>query len=243
MVAAGGPSQVDRGYPVRVTLASGQMSFRGRLRVFFTIIVIVPMVAVAAVLYRLTADSETGKADAGIAAGMRIAFSLYDASAEQAEPALRRLAANRASWTGWRPVAPGPARPCAASRPARASPGSPSSRAASGQVTRGGQPGRHRRRGRSAGRRAGPSAGHAEPLGHGCPRLRRPAATAHRPPGRGQPRRTPAGRHRRRRPDGPAGRRRLRAPAARSYRGRAARLREVVGPPVVGLGLRPAPTS
>ncbi len=71
------------------------MSFRGRLRIFFTIIVIVPMIAVAAVLYRLTADSETGKADAGIAAGMRVAFSLYDASAGRAEPGLRGLAANR----------------------------------------------------------------------------------------------------------------------------------------------------
>ncbi len=71
------------------------MSFRGRLRVFFTIIVIVPMVAVAAVLYRLTADSETGKADAGIAAGMRVAFSLYDTSAGRAEPGLRGLAADQ----------------------------------------------------------------------------------------------------------------------------------------------------
>src|SRR3954452_3921130 len=71
------------------------MSFRGRLRVFFTIIVIVPMVAVAAVLYRLTADSETGKADAGMAAGMRGAFSLYDASAGRPEPGLRGLAGNR----------------------------------------------------------------------------------------------------------------------------------------------------
>jgi len=71
------------------------MSFRGRLRVFFTIIVIVPMVAVAAVLYRLTADSETGKADAGIAAGLRTAFALYDISSERAEPTLRALAANK----------------------------------------------------------------------------------------------------------------------------------------------------
>ena len=71
------------------------MSFRGRLRVFFTIIVIVPMIAVAAVLYRLTADSETGKADAGIAAGMRVAFSLYDASAARTENGLRGLAADR----------------------------------------------------------------------------------------------------------------------------------------------------
>ena len=37
------------------------MSFRGRLLVFFTIIVVVPMIAVALVLFSLTEDSEHGK--------------------------------------------------------------------------------------------------------------------------------------------------------------------------------------
>jgi diguanylate cyclase (GGDEF)-like protein len=96
------------------------MSFRGRLRVFFTIIVIVPMVAVAAVLYRLTADSETGKADAGIAAGMRVAFSLYDASAGRAQPGLRGLAGNRGFVDG---LAAGGARARAALRGVAAKPG------------------------------------------------------------------------------------------------------------------------
>ena len=97
------------------------MSFRGRLRVFFTIIVVVPMVAVAAVLYRLTADSETGKADAGLAAGMRTAFSAYDASAEKAEPALRLLAENRAFVEG---LATGGSRARAALRGVASRPGS-----------------------------------------------------------------------------------------------------------------------
>jgi diguanylate cyclase (GGDEF)-like protein len=96
------------------------MSFRGRLRVFFTIIVIVPMVAVAAVLYRLTADSETGKADAGIAAGMRVAFSVYDSSAGRAEPTLRGLARNRGFVDG---LAAGGARARAALRGVAAKPG------------------------------------------------------------------------------------------------------------------------
>ena len=123
------------------------MSFRGRLRVFFTIIVIVPMVAVAAVLYRLTADSETGKADAGIAAGMRVAFSLYDASAGRAEGGLRGLAANRGfvdalaaggrrARAGLRGVAARPGVVGVAFRPARPGPtlaaGSPSAIAAAG---------------------------------------------------------------------------------------------------------------
>src|SRR5829696_6754159 len=39
-------------------------SFRNRLRLFFTIIVIIPMVAVAAVLFRLVGASDESKADA-----------------------------------------------------------------------------------------------------------------------------------------------------------------------------------
>src|SRR5919201_1345499 len=68
------------------------MTFRGRLRLFFTIIVIVPMVAVAIVLFSLTSQSETGKADAGIATGLRVAFSLYGQGSTRAEPALRTVA-------------------------------------------------------------------------------------------------------------------------------------------------------
>jgi diguanylate cyclase (GGDEF)-like protein len=71
------------------------MSFRGRLRLFFAIIVIVPMIAVAIVLFTLSEQSETGKADAGIAAGLRSATSLYRAGADQAEPDLRRAARDR----------------------------------------------------------------------------------------------------------------------------------------------------
>src|SRR3954462_2632613 len=54
------------------------MSFRSRLLLFFMIIVIVPMIAVALVLFSITADSETGKADAAIAQGLTAAFAVYD---------------------------------------------------------------------------------------------------------------------------------------------------------------------
>src|SRR4051794_28425420 len=54
------------------------MSFRGRLLLFFMILVVVPMVAVALVLFSLTADSENGKADAAIAQGLRSAASIYE---------------------------------------------------------------------------------------------------------------------------------------------------------------------
>src|SRR5689334_7882545 len=56
------------------------------------IIVIVPMVAVALVLFSITADSETGKADAQIAQGLRAAFAIYDSSRDDARPQLTRVA-------------------------------------------------------------------------------------------------------------------------------------------------------
>jgi diguanylate cyclase (GGDEF)-like protein len=68
------------------------MSFRGRLLLFFTIIVVIPMIAVALVLFSLTADSETGKADAEIAQGMRAAFAVYDEDRDKARAPLDAIA-------------------------------------------------------------------------------------------------------------------------------------------------------
>jgi diguanylate cyclase (GGDEF)-like protein len=68
------------------------MSFRGRLSLFFTIIVIVPMIAVALVLFAITAESERGKADARVAEGMRVAFALYEEAVGRAEDELTRVA-------------------------------------------------------------------------------------------------------------------------------------------------------
>src|SRR6185503_733608 len=68
------------------------MSFRGRLRLFFALIVIVPMIALGIVLFALTAQTETGKADAGISAGTRAAVGVYREEVERARPALRRIA-------------------------------------------------------------------------------------------------------------------------------------------------------
>jgi diguanylate cyclase (GGDEF)-like protein len=70
------------------------VSFRARLRLFFVLLVIVPMIALAVVLFVLTDRSETGKADAGIAAGLRTVFGVYDEAAARAEPALREVAAD-----------------------------------------------------------------------------------------------------------------------------------------------------
>ena len=58
------------------------MSFRNRLTFFFVVIVIVPMIAVAVVLFRLIADNETGKSDAAVAARAQTALKLYTQDAQ-----------------------------------------------------------------------------------------------------------------------------------------------------------------
>ncbi len=68
------------------------MSFRTRLLLFFTIIVVVPMGAVALVLFSITSQSQLGKADARIAEGLRVAFAIYRQDRAQAAPQLRRVA-------------------------------------------------------------------------------------------------------------------------------------------------------
>src|SRR3954451_22753010 len=68
------------------------MSFRSRLLLFFMIIVIVPMIAVALVLFSITADSETGKADAAIAQGLTAAFAIYDGDRADARDELAKVA-------------------------------------------------------------------------------------------------------------------------------------------------------
>src|ERR1700755_916821 len=64
-------------------------SFRTRLRLFFVLIVIVPMVAVTFIVFRLIAESENGQADARVAARQETAISLYYAARGDAD----RLAA------------------------------------------------------------------------------------------------------------------------------------------------------
>jgi diguanylate cyclase (GGDEF)-like protein len=64
------------------------LSFRRRLTVFFVLIVIIPMVSVAVVLFRLISDSENGKADARVATQQQVAINLFR---QQRRLALRRL--------------------------------------------------------------------------------------------------------------------------------------------------------
>jgi diguanylate cyclase (GGDEF)-like protein len=53
------------------------MSFRNRLTSFFILIVVVPMIAVAFLVFRLISDSERGKADARANGVLTVAASLY----------------------------------------------------------------------------------------------------------------------------------------------------------------------
>jgi diguanylate cyclase (GGDEF)-like protein len=67
------------------------MSFRNRLTLFFVLIVVVPMVAVAFVLFRLIADNESGKADARLAAANGSAINLYHEDFNRAQAAAARI--------------------------------------------------------------------------------------------------------------------------------------------------------
>jgi diguanylate cyclase (GGDEF)-like protein len=66
-------------------------SFRTRLRLFFLLIVIVPMVAVTFVVFRLIADSENGQADARVAARQETAISLYYSARGDADRIAARI--------------------------------------------------------------------------------------------------------------------------------------------------------
>ncbi len=62
-------------------------SFRNRLRLFFVIIVVVPMMAVALVLFQIVTRSEETQTDAQLSEAQRVATNLYRASANRANAA------------------------------------------------------------------------------------------------------------------------------------------------------------
>jgi diguanylate cyclase (GGDEF)-like protein len=67
------------------------VSFRNRLTLFFVLIVLVPMVSVAFVLFSLIRDNEQGKADARIAANQRAAINLSADARRRADVVVARL--------------------------------------------------------------------------------------------------------------------------------------------------------
>ena len=67
------------------------VSFRGRLTLFFLLIVVLPMVAVAVLVVQVTGSSRSGKADARLAAGVEEALTLYGDSRKDARRAAQQL--------------------------------------------------------------------------------------------------------------------------------------------------------
>jgi diguanylate cyclase (GGDEF)-like protein len=68
------------------------MSFRTRLTSFFILIVVVPMIAVAFLVFRLISDSEQGKADARASGVIAAAISLYQSESVAASADARAIA-------------------------------------------------------------------------------------------------------------------------------------------------------
>src|SRR4051794_11338215 len=69
-------------------------SFRNRLRLFFVVIVIIPMIAVALVLFQLVSRSEQSQVDAQLGEAQRVAQNLYRDSTNQANAAGKAIVAD-----------------------------------------------------------------------------------------------------------------------------------------------------
>jgi diguanylate cyclase (GGDEF)-like protein len=70
------------------------VSFGRRLALFFLLIAIVPAAALISILLFVSADSQRGKADARLAAGLQTAVSIYNTRTADATARARRLAAD-----------------------------------------------------------------------------------------------------------------------------------------------------
>src|SRR4051812_32185480 len=68
-----------------------QPSFRGRLRLFFAVIVIVPIIAVGFVLFRLIDTADDSRTDASLNTGLRVARNMYVDHRRAAAPAIETI--------------------------------------------------------------------------------------------------------------------------------------------------------
>jgi len=68
------------------------VSFRLRLTLFFVLIVMLPIVALAVLVSEIAADSESGKVDARLSAGLRTATVVYEGAQADSRPAAEALA-------------------------------------------------------------------------------------------------------------------------------------------------------
>jgi diguanylate cyclase (GGDEF)-like protein len=67
------------------------VSFRGRLSLFFLLIVILPMIAVGVLAVDVTSDARDGKADARLVAGLETANEIYERHADEAKAETRMI--------------------------------------------------------------------------------------------------------------------------------------------------------
>jgi diguanylate cyclase (GGDEF)-like protein len=67
-----------------------QPSFRGRLRLFFAVIVVVPMIAVAIVLFQLLGANDTGKINSRLAEAQVAATGLFNEERDAARAAVKK---------------------------------------------------------------------------------------------------------------------------------------------------------
>jgi len=84
-------------------------SFRNRLRLFFVVIVVIPMIAVAAVLFQIVTRSEESQTDAQLSEAQRVATNLYRESAGRANAA-GRVESPRRAWATSMPASTAAAR-------------------------------------------------------------------------------------------------------------------------------------
>ena len=71
------------------------MSFRGRLALFFLLIVVIPIAAIALLVVNVTRDSTSGKADASLSTGLSTALTVYEREVEAAGDAVSELLSDR----------------------------------------------------------------------------------------------------------------------------------------------------
>jgi diguanylate cyclase (GGDEF)-like protein len=71
------------------------VSFRNRLALFFVLIVIVPMLAIAFLLFRLIDDSETGQAEAALGQQHAFAISMFHEQRTLAQAAIKDVGTDR----------------------------------------------------------------------------------------------------------------------------------------------------
>src|SRR3954453_21471804 len=69
-----------------------QPSFRGRLRLFFAVIVVVPMIAVAVVLFQLLGANDAGKVNSRLAEAQVGATGLFNDARADAGKAIKVVA-------------------------------------------------------------------------------------------------------------------------------------------------------